>query len=52
MKLIHKNDEGLFAIEDLTRGEIAGVKAMIEGAALPERRVFNPLLRQIKEEGI
>lgn len=52
MKLIRKESEELFSIEQLTKEDVAGVKAMIEGASLTERRVFNPLLRQIKETGI
>ena len=52
MKLIRREGKELYAIESLTREEIAGIRAMIEGTALPERRMFNPLLRKIKEEGV
>ena len=52
MKLIKNPDQAKFNVCGLDAGELEDLKVMIEGAALPQRRVFNPLLEQIKEMGL
>lgn len=47
---IDKDSQGKYSLHDMDVQEAFSLKAMIEGAGLEERRIFNSVLTQLRKE--
>ena len=50
MMYVDITSDGQVNLMGMTQEEAAGLAAMIEGANLPERRTFNHVLRQLRDD--